>query len=151
MGLLDRLRTAISGPPLIDELAILAGQCEALVNRLRRHAERALYPTIANGVREIAKREAEHDKILRRILAERGLWPRPPEELPQDGASNWQRLNGDLLMLQLFSQELNRHAVKWQPADSQLSETLRTVASEASDSEFELRRLTAKLDPQAID
>ena len=151
MGLLDRLRTAISGPPLSEELATLAGQCEALVNRLRRHAERPLYPAIANGVREIAKREAEHDRILRRILAERGLWPRPPEELPQDGSSNWQRLNGDLLMLQLFSQELNRHAVKWQAEDLQMSEMLRTIASEASDSEFELRKLTAKLDPQAID
>jgi hypothetical protein len=66
-------------------------------------------------------------------------------------AGRIERLNGDLLMLQLFSQELNRHAVKWQAENPELAETLRTVASEASDSEFELRRLTAKLDPQAID
>jgi rubrerythrin len=151
MGLLDRLRTAISGPRLIDELAILAGQSEALVNRLRRHAERAMYPAIARGVREIAEKEAAHDKALRDILAERNLWPRPPEEVPHEGSSNWERLSNDLEILLLFSQELHRHAMRWEGENPGLAETLTKVAGEASDDEFELRRLVAKLDPQALD
>jgi hypothetical protein len=153
MGLLDRLRTAISGPRLIDELAILAGQCEALVNRLRRHAERAMYPRIAQGVREIAEKEAAHDKTLRGILAERGFWPRPPEEVPHEGSNNWERLSNDLEILLLFARELHRHAMRWEgeSENSELGETLKKVADEASDDEFELRRLVAKLDPQALD
>jgi hypothetical protein len=151
MGLLDRLRSAISGPRLIDELATLAGQSEALVNRLRRHAERALYPRIAQGVREIAGKEAAHEKILRAVLAERGLWPRPPEEVPHEGSSNWERLSGDLEILLLFAQELHRHTMRWEGENPELAETLKKIADEASDDEFELRRLVAKLDPQALD
>jgi hypothetical protein len=151
MGLLDRLRNAISGPRLIDELAILAGQSEALVNRLHRHAERALYPRIAQGVREIGGKEAAHEKTLRGILAERGLWPRPPEEVPHEGSSNWERLSGDLETLLLFAQELHRHAMRWEGENPELAETLKKIADEASDDEFELRRLVAKLDPQALD
>ena len=151
MGLLDRLRSAISGPRLVDELAILAGQCEALVNRLRRHAEREMYPGIASGVRAIAEKEAGHDKTLRGILAERELWPRPPEEVPHEGSNNWERLSNDLEILLLFARELHRHAMRWEGENPQLAETLMKVADEASDDEYELRRLVAKLDPQALD
>jgi len=136
---------------LIDELAILAGQSEALVNRLRRHAERAMYPTIAQGVRAIAEKEAAHEKTLRAILAERSLWPRPPEEVPHEGSNNWERLSGDLEILLLFAQELHRHAMRWEGENPELGETLKKIADEASDNEFELRRLVAKLDPQALD
>jgi hypothetical protein len=152
MGLLEKLRAKISGPRLIDELVMLAGQCEALVKRMRVHAERPLYPAIAQGVRKIAESEAAHEKILRHILAEHGLWPRPPEMTPHDGSSNWERLSGDLEILLQFSQELHRHAMRWDSTSSpQLAETLMKIADEASDNEFELRRLTAKLDPQALD
>jgi hypothetical protein len=151
MGLLDRLRSAISGPRLIDELAILAGQSEALVNRLRRHGERAMYPTIAQGVHGIAEKEAAHEKILRAVLAERGLWLRPPEEVPHEGSNNWERLSGDLEILLLFAQELHRHAMRWEGENPELGETLKKIADEASENEFELRRLVAKLDPQALD
>jgi hypothetical protein len=151
MGLLDRLRSAISGPPLIDELAILAGQCEALVHRLRRHSERAMYPGIAQGVREIAEKEAAHDKTMRGILAERELWPRPPEEVSHEGSNNWERLSNDLEILLLFARELHRHAMRWEGENPLLGESLKKIADEASDDEFELRRLVAKLDPQALD
>ncbi len=151
MGLFEKLRAKISGPRLIDELAMLAGQCEALVKRMRAHAERPLYPAIAAGVRKIAESEAAHEKILRHILAERGLWPRPPETTAHDGSGNWERLSGDLEILLLFAQELHRHAMRWESESPQLAETLAKIADEASNSEFELRRLTAKLDPQALD
>ena len=151
MGLLDRLRSAISGPRLIDELGIMAGQSEALVNRLRRHAERARYPAIAQGVRAIAEKEAAHEKTLRAILAERHLWPRPPEKVPHEGSNNWERLSLDLEILLLFAQELHRHSMRWESENPELAESLKKIADEASDDEFELRRLVAKLDPQALD
>jgi hypothetical protein len=153
MGLLERLRTAVSGPPLIDELAILAGQSEALVNRLRRHAERAMYPAIAQGVREIAEREAAHEKTMRAILVEHRLWPRRPQEVPHEGSNNWERLSNDLEILLLFARELHRHAMRWEGEgeNPKLGGTLMKIADGASNDEYELRRLVAKLDPQALD
>lgn len=151
MGLLDRLKSAFSGPELTDELAILAGQSEALVDRLRRHAERLTYPAIATGVREIAEKEAAHEKTLRSILAARHLWPRPPEEVPHEGSGNWERLSNDLEILLLWARQLNQHAMRWESDEPALADTLMKIANEASDNEYELRRLVAMLDPQAID
>jgi len=153
MGLLERLRSAIAGPRLIDELAILAGQSEDLVNRLRRHAERVNYPKIAQGVREIADKEAGHQKIMRAALAEREMWPRPPEQTAHEGGNNWERLSIDLEILLELARNLHHHAMRWE-GDGQnpaLGEALMKVADEASEDEFELRMLVAKLDPQALD
>ena len=151
MGLLDRLKSAFSGPELTDELAVLAGQSEALVNRLRRHAERLTYPAIAEGVRDITEKEAAHERTLRNILSQRHLWPRPPEEVPHEGSSNWERLSNDLEILLLWARQLHQHAMRWESEHPELADTLMKVADEASDDEYELRRLVAKLDPQALD
>jgi hypothetical protein len=136
---------------LIDELAILAGQSEALANRLARHAQRVTYPAIAEGVRQIAEKEAAHEKAIRHILSERNLWPRPPEEVPHEGSNNWERLSNDLEILLLFARELHQHAMRWESENLQLGETLMKIADQASEDEHELRRLVAKLDPQALD
>ena len=153
MGLFDKLRNALTGPPLIDELAILAGQSEALAERLRRHAERVTYPSIAQAVREIAEKESAHQKTLRAILSEHHLWPRPPEHVPHEGSSSWERLSNDLDMLLLWARELHKHATRWEGEGENraLGENLSKIADEASNDEFELRRLVAKLDPQALD
>jgi hypothetical protein len=153
MGLFERLRSAIAGPRLADELAMLAGQSEDLVSRLRRHAERVTYPKIAQDIREIADREAGHQKVMRTALAERGMWPRPPEPTSHDGANNWERLSIDLEILLMFARSLHRHAMRWEGdgGDPALGEALMKVANEASEDEFELRLLVAKLDPQALD
>ena len=153
MGLIDRLRTAISGPRLIDELAILAGQSEALVDRLRRHAVRVTYPAIAEGVARIAEKEATHEKTIRAMLSERNSWPRPPAEVPHEGSNNWERLSNDLEILLLWAREMHQHAMRWEGEGERaaLGETLMKVADEAADDEYELRRLVAKLDPQALD
>jgi hypothetical protein len=153
MGIFERLRSAVAGPRLADELATLAGQSADLVNRLRRHAERLAYPKIAAGVREIADKEAEHQKIMRAALAERRMWPRLPEQPPHEGSSNWERLSIDLEILLRFARNLHQHAMRWEGdgADPALGEALMKVANEASEDEFELRLLVSKLDPQALD
>lgn len=112
-----------------------------------------MYPAIAHGVREIAEKEAAHQKAMRAILAQRHLWPRPPEEVPHEGSNNWERLSNDLEILLLFARDLHRHAMRWEGEgeNPKLGETLMTIADEASDDEYELRRLVAKLDPQALD
>ena len=151
MGLLDKLRSTFSGPRLIDELVILAGQSEALVNRLRRHAERLTYPAIAQDIRDITEKEAAHERTLRGILSAQHLWPRPPKEVPHEGSNNWERLSNDLEILLLWARQLHQHAMRWEGEHPELAETLMKIANEASDNEYELRRQVAKLDPQALD
>jgi hypothetical protein len=153
MGLFERLRSAVAGPRLTDELAILAGQSEELVNRLRRHAERVAYPKIAQDIREIADREEAHQKIMRAALSERAKWPRPPQPTNHEGANAWERLSIDLEILLLFARNLHRHAMRWEGDgnDPALGEALMKVADGAATDEFELRLLVAKLDPQALD
>ena len=153
MGLFDRLRSALAGPRLIDELAILAGELEDLVARLRRHSARVTYPAIAQGVREIADKEEAHQKIMRAALAEHEMWPRPPVRSGHEGTNNWERLSLDLEILLLFARNLHRHAMRWEGEgeNAKLGATLKKVADEASENEFELRLLVAKLDPQALD
>jgi hypothetical protein len=50
-----------------------------------------------------------------------------------------------------FTLVLQRQAMRWESEHPAIGETLNKIASEASDSEFKLRRLAAKLDPQALD
>jgi len=90
---------------------------------------------------------------MRAILSDRGLWPRPPEEASHEGANNWERLSNDLEILLQFARELHRHAMRWEGEgeNAKLGETLMKIADEASEDEFELRLLVAKLDPQALD
>ncbi len=152
MGLLDRFKAAFAPQPQkIDELARLAGRCEALVNRMRRHADMCANRGIAKEVHEIAEREALHEKALRSILAEHDAWPRPPETDPHEGANNWERFSGDLAILLLFSQELHRHALIWETENRELEERLIKIADEAGSNEMALRRITAKCDPLALD
>ena len=151
MGLLSRLKSAFSEPPLIDELVTLTGRHEFVTNRLARHAALLTVVPIKRSVTEIAEREQAHQKRLRAILAERGLWPRPPESEPRDGANHWERLSGDLEMLLAFAQELNAHALKWEGGNPKLRDELLKIANEAAISEIELRRIAAKCDPQALD
>lgn len=152
MGILDRLKAAFSeGPRLIDELAELAGRSEALVARMRRHAEMCSYAGIAKGVRDLAEKEAVHEKTLRAILADRAMWPRPPETGPHEGTNNWERLSGDLALLLAFAQDLHRHALRWEGENPALAKQLFQIADEAAINEIELRRLALRCDPQALD
>ena len=123
------------------------------MNRLRRHAERVTYPRDRGRRGEIAEKEAAHEKALRAMLSERHLWPRPPEEPPHQGSNSWERLSNDLEILLLWAREMHQHAMRWEGEgeDPALGEALMKIADEASDNEYELRRLVAKLDPQALD
>jgi hypothetical protein len=152
MGIFEKLRSAFSERDrLIRRLAGIAGRWEVLVKRMRRHGDMCVYPAIAQGVRAVAAREAGHERTLRSILADRGYWPRRPEFTPRDGANNWERLSGDTAMLLAFFQELRRHALEWEGDDPELAERLAQVATEAGESEAQLRALTLKCDPQAVD
>lgn len=152
MGLLDKLRAAFAPRPrLLEELEELAGHSEVLVKRLRSHARMCPYPVIAKEIAELAEREANHEKTLRAILSDHGRWPRPPKTEAHEGSNNWERLSRDLEILLEFTQAMNRHALKWEGSNPASAQRLLAVAREAADDEMELRTITAKCDPLALD
>lgn len=152
MGLFEKFRSAWSeNARLMEKLAELTGRCEALTERLKRHADMCSYPAIAQDVRQVAERVARHERELRSILLDHGRWPKPPEPAAREGANNWERLSGDLAILLMFAQELRPYALKWEGPDPALAARLTQIATEADESGIDLRKVTLKCDPMAID
>jgi hypothetical protein len=152
MGLFRRLRSAVSTrDELLQELAVLAGRNRGLVDRMRRHANVCTLQNIKQGVASIAENESAHVKTLDAILSDNSVWARLPEAPLHDGASNWERLNGDLILIGSLAAELRLAAVKWEPVDQTIGDTLLQMAVEDGERETELRKLAIKCDPQAFD
>jgi len=152
MGFFDKFRSAISPEArLVEELAEVAGCNEVLAERLKRHAANCIYPNIKAGLQALAAKESGHAKMLRTVLAERNTWPRFPDQSGRDGASNWERLNGDLAALAAIASGLRRAAVYWEPVDAALAARLAELAAEDDGCESDLRQLALKCDPQALD
>ncbi len=150
MGLFDRF---LSSPEkrALAELAALAGRKETLIDRLRRHASMCPYPTIKSGIDRIAEGQAESFKILRNILTDRDLWPRPPEATPREGSNNWERLTSDLEVLRVIAVGMQKEAGVWEGIDLSISQQIAQIAVADSEAEEELRALALKCDPQALD
>ncbi len=132
-------------------MAGLAGRKEVLIARLGRHADRCSYTAMAADLKVLAEKEAAHFKTLRNILSDREAWPRPPEDQPREGSSNWERLGGDLAMLSAIATGLRLCAMHWEAVDQGVAGTLGTMATEDVDHESDLRQLALKCDPQAFD
>jgi hypothetical protein len=152
MGFFRKLRSATSSrDQLLEELAILTGKNQGLVDRMRRHAERCPYPNVKAGVNAIAEAEVAHVKMLEGILSDHNVWSRMPEAPLHDGENNWARLNGDLAIMGSLAAELRLAAVKWEPIDQTIGEQLLAISIEDEAREIELRKLASKCDPQALD
>src|SRR5215472_2510485 len=150
MGFFDRFLPS-SDKTALAQLAELAGRKEALIDRLARHAAMCSYGTIRTGLERIAAQQSEGFAVLRRLLADRDRWPRPPEATPHEGSNNWERLNNDLAMLGTVVSALQRAARVWEGIDSATAENLLAVAVADGDAERQLRALALKCDPQALD
>jgi len=150
MGLLDRFRPS-SDKMSLAQLAELAGQKEALIGRLKRHAAMCPYGTIKTGLERIAAQQSEGFNVLRRLLADRDAWPRPPQSTPREGSNNWERLSNDLAVLQTISAGIQKASRVWEGIDSATAEKLVPVAIADGEAESQLRALALKCDPQALD
>jgi hypothetical protein len=152
MGIFSWLRSSLSPRErLLNELADIAGRNEALAERLKRHAEMCAYPNIKAGLEQLAAKEEAHLKVLKNILADNEMWPKPPEPPAHEGSNNWERLSNDLGTLDELTNLLSRHAINWEPVDAEMSKRLFDVYSEDNDSTYVLRDLALRCDPQAID
>jgi hypothetical protein len=150
MGFFDRFVPA-SDKTALAELAEVAGRKEALINRLARHAAMCPYGTIRTGLEQMAAQQSESFKVLRSLLAERQMWPRPPESTPHEGSNNWERLNHDLAMLGTIVSGMQRASRVWEGIDSATAEKLLPIAIADGEAQSQLRALALKCDPQALD
>lgn len=151
MGFFQRLFSPESAQAeLLEELSVLAGQNQGLVERLRRHAQ-LNRSNIKEGVAALAEKEAAHVKLLHSILADHNVWAKLPEPALHDGSNNWARLSGDLEVLGTLAAELRLAAVKWEQVDENIAEKLRQLSIEDSDRESELRKLALLCDAMALD
>jgi hypothetical protein len=149
MGLFDRGNDPRSDQN--DKLAELAGRVEALADRMHRHAAMCRYPQMRKVVEELATQQDRHLKLLRALLAERNLWPRPPAAVAHEGSNDWGRLSGDLNELATLGDDLHRESIRWEGVDATVAATLDRAGDEDADYEAELRKVALKCDPQALD
>lgn len=151
MGFFQRLFSPASARvELLEELAVLAGRNQGLVDRLKRHAVLAS-PNIRTVVEALAKKEELHVRLIHSILADHNVWAKLPQPALHDGSSNWGRLSGDLEVLAALAAGLRLNAMKWESVDEAVAEQLLQLAIEDGDRESELRKLALKCDALALD
>ena len=151
MGFFQRLFSPVSArAELLEQLAVLAGRNQGLVDRLNRHAA-LTSPNIKTGVEALAEKEKLHVKVIHSILADHNVWAKLPEAVLHDGSNNWARLSGDLEVIGALAAELRIDAMKWESVDEAVAEKLLQLAIEDDDRESELRKLALKCDALALD
>jgi hypothetical protein len=151
MGFLQRLFSPVSmQTELLEELSVLAGRNEGLVERLKRHAAQTS-GNIKTGVEAVAQKEAAHLKVLHTILADHNVWAKLPEAALHDGSNNWARLSGDLEVLGQLAADLRTTATKWESVDDGIAQKLLQLAGDDDLQESELRKQAMKCDALAED
>jgi len=151
MGFFQKLFSPVSArAELLEELAVIAGHNQGLVDRLKRHAALS-GASIKPGVEALAEKEAAHVKMLNSILADHNVWAKLPEAALHDGSNNWARLSGDLAVLAALASDLQLNAMKWESVDEEIVAKLRQLATEDDNHESELRKLAMMCDAMALD
>ena len=151
MGFFQRLFSPASArAELLEELSVLAGRNQGLVERLKRHAPQTAL-NIRTGVEVLAEKEAGHVKVINSILADHNVWAKLPEAALHDGSNNWARLSGDLEVLGTLAADLRLNAMKWESVDDGVAATLLELAIEDEYRESELRKLAMMCDAMALD
>ena len=151
MGFFQKLFSPASArAELLEQLAVIAGHNQSLVDRLRRHAALSGV-SIKPGVEALAEKEAAHVKLLNSILADHNVWAKLPEPALHDGSNNWARLSGDLAVLAALASDLRLNAMKWESVDEEIVAKLRQLAAEDDNHESELRKLAMMCDAMALD
>ena len=152
MELLEKISQSLTqNGRLLKQLAIITGQMQGLADRLTRHAEACIYPQMKAKIEQVAAAVKAQTKALNAILSDNRVWARLPEMPAHQGINNWERISGDLIELGRLNSELNQHAVRWFPVNSDISEQLRNLIEEQIGLLDVLQEIAARSDPQALD
>jgi bacterioferritin (cytochrome b1) len=109
------------------------------------------YPTIRAGLVEVAAAEAAQANAMRQLLLQNGAWPKFASRPSHEGSSNWERLRNDLALQVKILRSLHSQFSEWSAIDPQIAERLLESAAEEDRNIEQLRDLTLKCDPQALD
>ncbi|MGA2409160.1 MAG: hypothetical protein ABSG46_02085 [Candidatus Binataceae bacterium] len=136
----------------IDSLASIASRYALLADSLKRHAAMCNYPTLRSGLEQLALFEAEQAQTLQSFLQREGRAAQAAAPSPPGAsANNWQRLNADLTLHGELLRELNQVIVLLEGREHHAEAWLRDFAAREERSLGDLRDLTLKCDPQALD
>jgi hypothetical protein len=136
---------------LLNRLAETAGDSEMLAANLTRHTEMCSYPTLRAGLEKLAAAETAQANAMRQLLIDNGVWPKLATRPSHEGSSNWERLQNDLALQVKILRALHSQFSEWTGIDPQIAERLRQSASGHERHINQLRDLTLKCDPQALD
>ena len=138
-------------PRLLKRLAETAGDAELLAANLTRHTAMCSYPTLRAGLEEVAAAETRQANEIRELLLQHGIWPKSAAKPSHEGSSNWERLRNDLaLQVKIFRALQSQHS-EWSGIDSQMAAQLYKSATAEDRHIGQLRDLTLKCDPHALD
>ena len=152
MGMLSRMLGMGGGTR--DLIADLAEDYRAEAEQavvLRRHAERARYPQVAEALRRLAEIEEGHAGALRDHLLRLGS--QPPALGPGiiAGKNQWERLTAALAVARAKRRRMVEHIVHWDPGEPDSVGLLRRIEGEDSKQLSVYDGLVMRSDPQAID
>ncbi len=136
---------------LQNQLAEIAAVAELLANNLTRHTDMCSYPTLKASLAELAEAETAQSNAMRQLLLQHGVSPKLASGPPHDGSSNWERLRNDLDLQIAILRGLNSQYSAWIGIDPELAEQLREYAANQERRIGQLRDLTLRCDPQALD
>jgi hypothetical protein len=152
MRIVEMIRLLLSPrKKLLNRLAEIAADVEALANNLTRHTGMCTYPNLRAGLENLAAAETAQANAMRQLLVDNGIWPKQPSTPPHEGSSNWERLRNDLALQVKILRALYTQLSEWTAIDPTIAEGLRDSASGEERRIEQLRDLTLKCDPQALD
>jgi rubrerythrin len=152
MGMLSRMLGLGDGTR--DLLADLGEDYRAEAEQaviLRRHAERARYPQVAQALRRLAEVEEEHAAALRDHLLRLGSQPPAVGPGIVAGKNQWERLTAALAVARQKRRKMVEHMVRWDPEEPETVALLRRIEHEDSTGLSVYDGLVMRSDPQAID
>ena len=136
---------------LLNRLAETAAEAEALAGNLTRHTELCTYPTLRAGLQALAAAETAQANTMRQLVLRNGVSPKVPLLPPHQGASNWERLSNDLALQVKIVRALRSQVSEWSAIDPLIAAQLDECATAEDRHIGQLRDLTLKCDPQALD
>jgi hypothetical protein len=152
MKLIEKIAELLSPKKrLLNRLAETAADAEMLAANLKRHTDMCTYPTLKAGLEALTAAETAQANAIRQLTLENGLWPRLSGSPPHDGSSNWERLRNDLALQVKILRALHSQLSEWAPVDEKIADRLRESAMDEERNVEQLRDLTLKCDPQALD
>jgi hypothetical protein len=152
MGLLSRLLGAEARDrellaDLVDDYRAEAAHAA----HLRRHADQARYPHVADRLRALADIEERHAGLLRDHILGLGGGIPPVAPEPLAGSNQWERAVVARKAAQQKRRRLIEHATRWDPEEPAAARLLARIYDEDGETLSAYDDVVIRSDPHAID